>query len=57
MAGPTTIPDVLPEQKFVNHSFDFSIYRRERVTKSGGEVGRLSIAGGAEVKMLSVYRV
>jgi len=28
------------------------IYRRERVTASGGEVGRLSIVGGAEVSIL-----
>ena len=30
-------------------------YRRERVTASGGEVGRLSIYGGAEVGTFYKY--
>jgi len=31
----------------------FCLHRRERVTASGGEVGRLSIVGGAEVSIFS----
>lgn len=30
------------------------MHRRERVTSSGGEVGRLSIVGGAEVSIFYV---
>ncbi|KAF7808857.1 putative protein phosphatase 2C 15 [Senna tora] len=38
----------------VDHRLEENIEERERVTASGGEVGRLSIVGGAEVFLMSL---
>ncbi|MCO5590355.1 hypothetical protein L7F22_044324 [Adiantum nelumboides] len=39
----------------VDHRFDDNEEERDRVTKSGGDVGRLSIAGGAEIGPLRCW--
>ncbi|KAI5076559.1 hypothetical protein GOP47_0008624 [Adiantum capillus-veneris] len=39
----------------VDHRFDDNEEERDRVTRSGGEVGRLSIAGGAEIGPLRCW--
>ncbi|KAJ6854115.1 putative protein phosphatase 2C 15 [Iris pallida] len=39
----------------VDHRLEENVEERERVTKSGGEVGRLSIVGGAEIGPLRCW--